>query len=417
MSNLEAVLKNYVDGVNSSKVPEIVIPNIRSFLQLITSPPFQSTIVLLNEEKHRDLQGFQKAFEQFQIDKKNAFCAIKEFVEGTPFLKKHLPDQLFAQHIPGEFIFFEPSVVLNIRGFNEDLHELMRAILDYGYLDFVNKFVEIVPFSNVYLGTTEKPHNPLRVACLEYELGAFVFSKALDECCREADILRGKKNTVLWSDLDELLLFYDWTKNGLPSLGYAREFLLRHMQQSHIMEKVNRVYGYILENRYFIMQECASEFKIDAQKFNPRSIIDLQLFFDESSRNIWIIGRQTNGGLTPLFLSQIDSQGGRFKLMQQLKNADPGTTIEHEDLARCRNRIGLTKKNGLLKVFFKKNSSGKGCDVYRGATVRLTTEDKEISLETIFTTLLELQEKQELLEKDQQMSFPFSLYYSNSKYF
>ena len=107
--------------------------------------------------------------------------------------------------------------------------------------------------------------NPLGVLCHEQEIGAFTFSKALDECYREAEIIRSKMNTALWNDLDELLEYYNWTSSGLPSIGSSRDTLLRLMRDGRIVKRINRIYSYILENQYLISSE-----------FDPRSLLDLQ---------------------------------------------------------------------------------------------------------------------------------------------
>ncbi len=98
--------------------------------------------------------------------------------------------------------------------------------------------------------------------------------------------------------------------------------------------------------------------------------------------------------------------------MRKLKNAERGTIIEHNDLEKCRNRVGFTKKNGLLEAFFEKDPAGKGCNVYKGSTVRLSTEDASICLKTIFTSLIELREEQNQLEEEQRVPFPYQPYYS-----
>lgn len=135
-------------------------------------------------------------------------------------------------------------------------------------------------------------------------------------------------------------------------------------------------------------------------------------FFDEANRNVWIVGKRMKGSIEPLFLHELKSEGGRFDLMCKLKNASPGTIIEHKDFEKCRNRIGLTKKTGLLQVFFEKSKSNDGYNTYKGHVVRLTSEGMD--LKTIFTTLAELWENQRQLEKEQ-VPFPYQLYYS--KYF
>ena len=211
--------------------------------------------------------------------------------------------------------------------------------------------------------------NPLRICCHEYSLGPFVFSKALDDCCREAEKIRAKMNTALWNDLEELFLYYSWIEGGLPSTGAFRDSLLSCMKEGYIIERVKRLYNYILENKHLVSSE-----------FDPRSIIELQLFFDESNRNTWIVGKRAKGAVEPVFLSHVKSDSGRFELMRKLKKAKPGNIIEHDDLEKCRNRVGFTKKNGLLEAFFEKDPSGKGCNIYRGSTVRLSAEDASICL-------------------------------------
>ena len=104
-----------------------------------------------------------------------------------------------------------------------------------------------------------------------------------------------------------------------------------------------------MENKHLVSSE-----------FDPRSLLDLQLFFDESNRNVWIVGKRMKGPIEPLLLHELKSEGGRFDLMCKLKNASSGTVIEHKDFEKCRNRIGFTKKSGLLQVFFEKSKSNDG---------------------------------------------------------
>lgn len=99
------------------KSPQIVVANVRSFIQFLKSSSLQPIVDILKKEKYNDLARFQKAFATFEIDKRNAFCTIAEFVKKTPFLQKHLSSELFVQHIPEHFIFFEPFVKLDIRRF------------------------------------------------------------------------------------------------------------------------------------------------------------------------------------------------------------------------------------------------------------------------------------------------------------
>lgn len=406
MNDVVSILKNYVQAIETTKSSQIIVANVRSFVQFLKSSSLQPIIATLKEQKENDLKGFKEEFTIFQADKKKAFCSIEEFVKSTPFLQKHLSAELFVQNAPDHFIFFEPFVKLDIRRFNEDLQRLIEVLVDYGYLDFANKFVETVLFTPLITSIfdekgREKQVNPLRVLCHEYALGPFVFSEALDKCCREAENIRSKMNTALWNDLEELFLIYDWTNGGLPSMGPVRNNLLSCMKEGHTVERVNRIYGYILENQHLVSQE-----------FDPRSILELQLFFDEKNRNIWIIGKKAKGIIEPVFLSHVKSEGGRFELMRKLTNVSPGTAIEHEDFEKCRNRIGFTKKNGLLEAFFEKDESGKGCNVYKGSTVRLSTEDSSVCLKTIFTSLIELKEKQNQLEEEQGITFPYKPYYS-----
>jgi hypothetical protein len=405
MYDILNILNNYVSAIKETQSPEIIVSNIRSFTKLLQSTALQPIISTLKEQKYNDLTDFQKAFATFQDNKKNAFLLILEFVNKTPFLQKHLPGELWAQNISHHFIFFEPFVKLDIRRFNEDLQRLVRILVDYGYLDFAHKFVETVLFTPLYRSKfddngKEKLINPLGVLCHEQELGAFIFSKALDECCREAEIIRSKMNTVLWNDLDELFQYYTWTNSGLPSIGFSRDTLLKLMRDGHVVERINRIYSYILENKHLILSE-----------FDPRSLLDLQLFFDEANRNVWIVGKRMKGSIEPLLLHELKSEGGRFDLMCKLKNASPGTIIEHKDFEKCRNRIGFTKKTGLLQVFFEKSKSNDGYNTYKGHVVRLTSENMD--LKTIFTTLTELWVQQRKLEEE--VPFPYQLYYS--KYF
>lgn len=113
------ILNKYIDAIKANQSPEIIISNIRSFVQYLKTSSFQPIIANIKEQKYKDLAGFQKAFISFQNDKKNAFLAIQEFANKTSFLQKHLSGELFAQNISQYFIFFEPFVKLNIRGFNE----------------------------------------------------------------------------------------------------------------------------------------------------------------------------------------------------------------------------------------------------------------------------------------------------------
>ena len=62
----------------------------------------------------------------------------------------------------------------------------------------------------------------------------------------------------------------------------------------------------------------------------------------------------------------LDNAQSPYVLMCKLKDATAGSTIDHEDFEKCRNRIGFTKKNGLLKVFFEKSKSNDGYNVYKG---------------------------------------------------
>jgi len=404
MNDLINVLSNYIHAIKVGESPQIVLSNIRSFVQYLKTPSFQSIIANIKEQKYKDLSRFQEAFVAFQIDKKNAFLLIQEFVDKTPFLQKHLAGELFSQNIPQWLIFFEPFVNLNIRRFNEDLQRLVRILVDYGYLDFANKFVETVLFTSLYRSKfddkgKETLINPLGIVCHEHELGSFIFSKALNECCREAEIIRSKMNTALWNDLDEVFQYYIWTNGGLPSIGPARNNLLMLMREGHVVERINRIYAYILENKHLISSE-----------FDPRSLLDLQLFFDESNRNVWIVGKKINGAIEPIFLHQLKSEGGRFDLMCKLKEAPSGTTIDHEDFDKCRNRIGFTKKNGLLPVFFEKNKSNDAYNIYKGHVVRLISQG--MCLKTIFITLVELWENQRQLDEERQVPFPYQLYYS-----
>jgi hypothetical protein len=293
---------------------------------------------------------------------------------------------------------------LDIRRFNEDLQRLIGVLVDYGYLEFANKFMKTVLFTPLITAKfdekgNETKVNPLRICCHEYSLGPFVFSKALDDCCREAESIRAKMNTALWNDLEELFLYYSWTEGGLPSMGAVRDSLLSCMKEGYIIERIKRLYNYILENKHLVSSE-----------FDPRSIIELQLFFDESNRNTWIVGKRAKGAVEPVFLSHVKSDSGRFELMRKLKKAKPGNIIEHDDLEKCRNRVGFTKKNGLLEAFFE--NSGKGCNIYRGSTVRLSAEDASICLKTIFKTLIGLREEQNQLEEEKRVPFPYQTYYS-----
>lgn len=406
MYDILNILTNYVCAIKTAQSSEITVSNIRSFTKLLLSTSLQPIIATLKEQKHNDLKGFQKAFATFQEDKKSAFLSILDFLSKTPFLERHLSGELLAQNIPHYFIFFEPFVKLDIRRFNEDLQRLVRVLVDYGYLDFAHKFVETVLFTPLYRSKfddkgKEKLINPLGILCHEQEMGAFIFSRALDECCREAEIIRSKMNTVLWNDLDELLQYYTWTNRGLPSIGFSRDTLLRLMRDGHVVERINRIYSYILENKHLILSE-----------FDPRSLLDLQLFFDEANRNVWIVGKRMKGSIEPLLLHELKSEGGRFDLMCKLKKASSGAIIEHKDFEKCRNRIGFTKKSGLLQVFFEKSKSNDGYNTYKGHVVRLTSEGMD--LKTVFTALTELWEQQRQLEEER-VSFPYQLYYS--KYF
>ncbi len=272
--------------------------NVRSFVQFLKSPSLQSIIASLKEQKYNDLKEFQTAFAAFLEDKKKAFNSIEEFVKSTSFLENRLSSDLFAQNAPDHFVFYEPFVKLDIRRFNEDLQRLIGVLVDYGYRDFANKFMETVLFTPVITGKCDEKGNetrinPLRICCHEYSLGPFVFSKALDDCCREAERIRAKMNTVLWNDLEELFLYYSWTEGGLPSTGAVRDSLLSCMKEGYIIERVKRIYNYILENKHLVSPE-----------FDPRSIIELQLFFDESNRNTWIVGKKRKrGGRTRISLS------------------------------------------------------------------------------------------------------------------
>jgi hypothetical protein len=176
------------------------------------------------------------------------------------------------------------------------------------------------------------------------------------------------------------------------------------MKHGNIIDRINRIHSNIMGNRYLISHE-----------FDPRLIHDLQLFIDEDCGNMWIIAKKVNGPIEPLLLHQFESVGKRVELMHKLKNATPGTIIEHDDLEKCRNHIGFTKKNGLLPAFFGKSQSGKGYNVYKGSTVHLALDDVQICHKAIFATLLEMHEKEKLLNEEQKVPFPYQIYYS--KYF
>ena len=148
-------------------------------------------------------------------------------------------------------------------------------------------------------------------------------------------------NTVLWNSLDELLQYYTWTNSGLPSIGRARNTLLMLMRDGRIVERINRIHSYILENKHLISSE-----------FDPRSLLDLQLFFDEVNRNVWIVGKRMKGSIEPLLLHELKSEGGRFDLMCKLKNASSGTIIEHKDYEKMPQSYRIHKEEWTIAGLF-----------------------------------------------------------------
>ena len=96
MNDVENILKNYVNAIDTAKTPQIVVAEVRSFVQFLKSHSLQPIIASLKEQKYSDLEKFQDAFAAFLEDKKKSFKSIEDFVKSTPFLEKRLSSDLFV---------------------------------------------------------------------------------------------------------------------------------------------------------------------------------------------------------------------------------------------------------------------------------------------------------------------------------
>lgn len=59
MNDVINILTNYLEAIKKAQYSEILIANIRSFVQLLESSSCQPIIALLKEQKYSDLKRFQ----------------------------------------------------------------------------------------------------------------------------------------------------------------------------------------------------------------------------------------------------------------------------------------------------------------------------------------------------------------------
>lgn len=367
------VLNMLLNDFESDDSLEGLIYAIRDLISLIDSHEcFQTSIAELSKMKIQDQKHFENIALAIIKDVHQATSELNKKIDCYPRLKKAVNASFFAE-IKNKVKLSEYPIEERPLQLIEPFLQLLREILDCGKTEHL-----LTPYVSITSNNGSK------------FIREITFSDNIKTFCRDAEHFRGRRDMALWHAWDNIIIFHEWTKNGLPNpifkekvrtfsdknqIEYAFKTIVRHLLTN--LSKIKAIENNVSASLPAINEASPTIFY--EQKPETFIITALELFIHPFDCQIWIILHHTDREYVPYFVVTCRDGSRAYKFAMDLLELPKGAILDDEDLPAKRNDIGI---KGLLKNIFFRNSN-----VFNGRYVKIDELPFKISNNKLFDIL------------------------------
>lgn len=372
MKDVINVINILLQNLESDNSLENLIHAVRDLISLIDSHDcLQATIRELSRSKIQDKKNFEKIVTTIVKELHQAASQLKIKIDRLPRLKKIIDPFLFAE-IKNTVKFSEYPIEERPRLLIGPFLKLLNSILDCGETEYLIK-----PYASIASNNERK------------FIKEITLSDNVKTFYRDAEHFRGKRDMALWNLWDNIVVFHEWTKNGIPNSVF-REKLGVFSDNNQIRQAFSAICRHLLINQSKI-KEIEENSLTSSPSINVNSlsvplekksetfvITALELFIHPFECQVWIILHHTNKEYVPYFVKTCRDESRGYKFAMDLLALQKGAVLADEDLPVKRNDLGI---KGILNNIFFHNST------FNGKYVKLDELSFKISNDKLFDAL------------------------------
>ena len=370
MKDVKIILSCLLKDFDSDDSLEGFIYAIRHLINLIDSHEcLQRSIAELSKMKIQDQKHFENIALAVIKDVHQATSDLRKKIDCFPRLKEAINPTFFAD-IKNKVKLTEYPIEERPLLLIDPFLKLLRAVLDCGETENL-----ITPYASIASNNDSQ------------FIREITFSNNIRTFCRDAEHFRGRRDMALWNIWDNIIIFHEWTQNGLPNPAF-KEKVGNFSGKNQIKYAFKAICRYLLTSLLAVEDDASDSVSsingnlptmLSKQKPETFIITALELFIHPFDCQIWIILHHTDREYVPYFVVTCRDESRAYKFAMDLLELPKGAVLDDEDLPAKRNDIGI---KGLLKNIFFTNSN-----VFNGRYVKIDELTFKISIDKLFDVL------------------------------
>ena len=370
MKDVKVILNYLLKDFDSDDSLEGLIYAIRDLINLIDSHEcLQKSIAELSKMKIQDQKHFENIALAVIKDVHQATSDLKKKIDSFPRLKEAINSTFFAD-IKNKVKLSEYPIEERPLLLIDPFLKLLRAVLDCGETENL-----ITPYASIASNNDSQ------------FIREITFSNNIRTFCRDAEHFRGRRDMALWNAWDNIIIFHEWTKNGLPNPAF-KEKVGNFSGKNQIKYAFKAICRYLLTSLLAVEDDASASVSsingdlptmLSEQKPETFIITALELFIHPFECEIWLLLHYNNGVYAPHFVAWRKDGGKGFQFAMKLLHLRKGAVLDNKDLPARRNDLGI---KGILKKIFFKDSK-----IFNGRYVRVDELPFSVSNEQLFAAL------------------------------
>lgn len=369
MKDVKIILSCLLKDFDSDDSLEGLIYAIRDLINLIDSHEcLQRSIAELSKMKIQDQKHFENIALAVIKDVNQATSDLRKKIDCFPRLKEAINPTFFAD-IKNKVKLSEYPIEERPLLLIDPFLKLLRAVLDCGETENL-----ITPYASIASNNDSK------------FIREITFSNNIRTFCRDAEHFRGRRDMALWNAWDNIIIFHEWTKNGLPNPTF-KEKVGNFSGKNQIKYAFKAICRYLLTSLLAVEDDASASVSsingnlptmLSEQKPETFIITAFELFIHPFEGEIWILLHYNSGMYDPHFVAwRKDGKG--FKFAMKVLDLHKGAVLDNKDLPARRNDLGV--RGIFRKIFFK------GRNIFNGLYVRVDELPFIVSNEQVLAAL------------------------------
>ena len=329
MKDVKIILSCLLKDFESDDSLEGLIYAIRDLINLIDSNEcLQTSIIELSKMKIQDQKHFENIALAVIKDVHQATSELKKKIDRFPRLKEAINSTFFAD-IKNKVKLSEYPIEERPLQLIEPFLELLRAILNCGETESL-----IIPYASIASNNDSK------------FIREITFSNNIKTFCRDSEHFRGRREMSLWNAWDNIIIFHEWTQNGLPNPAFKEKVRI-FSGKNQIRYAFKSICRHLIISLSAVEDDASVSLKgnlptmLSEKKPETFIITALELFIHPFECEIWLLLHYNNGVYAPHFVAWRKDGGKGFQFAMKLLHLRKGAVLDNKDLPARRNDLGV----------------------------------------------------------------------------